>query len=73
MGFGVCTVDGTLLFVEDSVCVVGILGDRSAELDAGFTELDTLIQIAELAKIVPNITTLRAASLFLFTVLFTIT
>ena len=49
------------------------ISDRGAEVrDEGLIEFTTVVQIAVLASIVPNITKLRAASLFLFTVWFAI-
>jgi hypothetical protein len=65
-------VEATSLFVIEGV-ITNETSDGGDEVtDTGLTELTTLIQIAELASIVPNITTPRAAILFLFTVLFTI-
>jgi len=65
-------VEATSLFVIEGVTANETSDDGDEVTDTGLTELTTLIQIAELASIVPNITTPRAAILFLFTVLFTI-
>jgi hypothetical protein len=65
-------VEATSLFVIEGVITNETSDDGDEVTDTGLTELTTLIQIAELASIVPNITTPRAVILFLFTVLFTI-